>query len=169
MIYTGEIGNSSKVFNEFKTSHVYPSDDEFEGHFAVKYERISTKAKYFLRRLEWQLQLEAKGKMGNEWEQVSPTLEHILPRQPGAEWKSVVDVDPNVVSEYVNRLGNFCLLTKINKELGSRGFSFKKQTYAQSDVLITKELAAVSTWDRDAICARQNRMAKIARSIWRFP
>jgi hypothetical protein len=171
MIYANEVTMAKEAFNQFRDSHVYPSDDEFEGHFAVKYERTSQKAKYFLRRLESQAQTNAKGKMGNEWEQVLPTLEHILPRQPGSgsEWKTVTDDDPAVVPECVNRLGNLCLLTNINRELGSRGFSFKKQTYAKSEVLLTKELASVADWNREAIYERQNHMAKLARSIWRFP
>jgi uncharacterized protein DUF1524 len=118
--------------------------------------------------LEFQVQAEAKGKMGNEWETVSPTLEHILPRKPGPEWKPVIDADPEIVEESVNRLGNLCLLTDVNRDLGSRGFAHKKETFAKSDLFITKELSQVSEWNRASIIERQARMAKMALTIWRF-
>lgn len=167
-IYARGITTAKAAFHELKDKELYPLDDDFEANFKVKFERNSQKAKYFLKRLEFHAQAEAKGKMGNEWETVSPTLEHILPKKPGPEWKPVIDTDPDIVEECVNRLGNLCLLTDVNRDLGSRGFAHKRETFAKSDLLITKELSQVSEWNRVSIAERQTRMAKIALSIWRF-
>jgi hypothetical protein len=167
-IYATEIRTAKAAFQELKNKELYPLDDDFEANFRVKFERNSHKARYFLKRLELQAQIEAKGKMGNEWETVSPTLEHILPRKPGTEWKSVTDADPDIVEDFVNRLGNLCLLTDINRDLGSKGFAHKRGIFAKSDLITTKELAEVDEWNRAAIAERQERMAKRALSIWRF-
>jgi hypothetical protein len=147
---------------------VYPSDADFESAFALKAERTNQKAQYFLRALEKEEQKIAKGKMANEWEPSILTVEHILPKKPGAEWKSIIAADPEIVDDCSTRLGNMCLLTKVNEKIGNKGFTTKKTTFAKSDLLSTKRVALFSTWDRDAIEKRQAHLAKLARSIWRF-
>jgi len=64
--------------------------------------------------------------MANEWEPAAVTVEHILPKKPGADWKAVIAADPEIVDDCATRLGNMCLLTKINAKLGNKGFSIKK-------------------------------------------
>lgn len=96
------------------------------------------------------------------------TLEHILPKKPGNDWKTVITKDKEIVEDCVTRLGNMCLLTKINKDLGSKGFADKKKIYIASDLKTTSELATFADWDRAAIDKRQAQMAKRAKAIWRF-
>lgn len=110
-----------------------------------------------------------KGKMANEWEPGVLTLEHVLPKKPNDDWKALLKADKDIVDDCVARLGNMCLLTKINKELGSKGFAAKKPTYKASEIKTTKDLASFAAWDRTAIDKRQEQMAKRARLIWRFP
>jgi hypothetical protein len=106
--------------------------------------------------------------MANEFVPAALTLEHVLPRKPGPDWKPVLNADKDLLDECVMRLGNMTLLTSVNKELGSIGFPEKKKTYAQSTLEITKELNSFPKWNRGAIDSRQAEMAKLAPAIWRF-
>jgi hypothetical protein len=106
--------------------------------------------------------------MAGEWEPAALTVEHILPRNPNSDWKPVLETDPEIVEDCLQRLGNRCLLTKVNEKLGNKGFSTKKQTFAKSELITTKALAAYQTWDRNSIEDRQSHFAKLARTIWRY-
>jgi hypothetical protein len=168
LIFKEKVKTAAATFTEFKSSGVYPSDADFEAAFRLKTERNSQKARYFLRALEKDAQVLAKAKMANEWEPAVLTLEHILPKKPNDDWKAILKADKEIVEDCVARLGNMCLLTKINKDLGSKGFSTKKKTYADSDLKTTSDVAAFANWNRAAIDKRQEQMAKRAKTIWRF-
>lgn len=169
MIFSGEVTTASGAFDQLK--EVYPSDGDFEAAFRAKTERTSQKARYFLTALEKQAQVLANGKMANEWVPSELlTLEHILPKKPGAEWKAVTDADPELLDDCLNRLGNMCLLTDVNKELGQKSFGKKKITYAASQLITTKKLSEIPNdgWNRDAIDNRQADMAQLAKVVWRL-
>jgi Protein of unknown function DUF262/Protein of unknown function (DUF1524) len=165
-IYDGNIKTASAAFTELKD--VYPPDPEFENAFKFKREGTNQKAQYFLRALEKEEQRLAKGKMAGEWEPGAVTVEHILPKKPGTDWSALTAADPEIVDDCATRLGNMCLLTKINEKLGNKGFSKKKPTFAKSELLTTKAVASYALWDRNAIDSRQADLAKLAKSIWRF-
>jgi Protein of unknown function DUF262/Protein of unknown function (DUF1524) len=167
-IYKKKITTAASAFAELKAAAVYPPDAEFENSFRVKSERNSQKARYFLRAIEKERKFKLKPKMANEWEPSVLTLEHILPKKPGPEWKPQLGADKDLLEDCLMRLGNMCLLTSVNKELGSLGFEKKKKTYVDSDLELTKELASVGNWNRSAIEARQAQMAKLAPVVWRF-
>jgi len=167
-IYKKKITSTAAAFAELKAAGVYPSDAEFENAFRMKSERNSQKARYFLRAIEKERKFKIKAKMANEWEPSVLTLEHILPKKPGAEWNITLAADKDLLDDCLMRLGNMCLLTSVNKELGSLGFEKKKKTYVDSDLELTKELATIANWNRAAIDARQIEMAKLAPIIWRF-
>jgi hypothetical protein len=148
---------------------IFPSDGEFEDNFAAKQERNNTKAQYILRRLEEEMTRRADGIM---WDAKDPgralTVEHVLPQKPGGEWKPIISRDPAIVEDCVYRLGNLCLLTKVNKDLGRKDFYDKKPTFEDTPLHITRDLAMVEEWNRETIEARQRRMAKLAVTAWRF-
>ena len=166
-IYDGQIKTAAAALAELKD--VYPSDSDFENAFKIKREGTNQKAQYFLKALEKEEQKQVKGPMANEWEPAAVTVEHILPKKPGADWKAVIAADPEIVDDCAARLGNMCLLTKINAKLGNKGFAVKKVTFAKSDILTTKTVAKSQNWDRIAIESRQSHLAKLAKKIWRFP
>ncbi|NEU95971.1 DUF262 domain-containing protein [Bradyrhizobium uaiense] len=130
-IFDGHVKTAAVAFAELKD--VYPSDQDFEAAFALKSERTNQKAQYFLRALEKEEQRLAKGKMAGEWEPAVLTVEHILPKKPGADWKAILTADPEIVEDCVVRLGNMCLLTKINEKLGNKGFPTKKLTLPKAN------------------------------------
>lgn len=97
------------------------------------------------------------------------TLEHILPRNPGEEWKAVLQNDPNILAECVEKLGNLCLVNETrNQALGRRGFEKKKAIFDESDLITTKKLTESVEWTRVQIDQRQAYLAKLAAEIWKF-
>lgn len=165
-IYDGKVKTAVAAFAELKD--VYPSDADFEIAFRTKREGTNQKAQYFLKALELEEQRVAKGKMANEWTPSAPTIEHILPRKPGADWAALIAADPDIVDDCVTRLGNMCLLTDINHKLGNKGFAAKKAVFVKSELLTTKSVAKSKKWDRTEIDKRQVNLAKLAKSIWKF-
>jgi hypothetical protein len=103
--------------------------------------------------------------MSQEEDLGTVTVEHILPKAPSPKWPK----DEVMLEEYLYRIGNMCLLTRVpNKDLASASFDEKKAVYAKSKIILTNQLATVASWDRQAIEHRQARMAKLAASVWRF-
>jgi hypothetical protein len=106
--------------------------------------------------------------MSKEEEPGTLTVEHILPRNPGPQWDAVLKSDETLLEDCLYRIGNLCLLTKVNKEIGAAGFDEKKIVYTTSKIILTNKLATASTWGRKEIDQRQAHMAKLASSVWRF-
>ena len=166
MIYAGEVGTASDAFKEIKD--IYPSDEDFQTAFQAKQERSNQKAQYLLRGLEKEeRRLTAHG-MSDEEELGTLTVEHILPKSPGQAWNDVTKADEALLDECLYKIGNLCLLTKINKDIGTIPFDEKKKVYQKSKIILTHQVAEQSSWDRQAIEKRQTRMAKLAASFWRF-
>jgi hypothetical protein len=71
----------------------------------------------------------------------------------------------------INRIGNLTLLSKrLNISIKNADFAIKKQdAYVASDILITKELVELDTWDEDAVVTRQRELSQSVGSIWGFP
>ncbi len=95
------------------------------------------------------------------------TLEHIMPQTHASVWDEGFTPDQRV--DYLNRLANFVSLEKeINDKL-KNDWSFGKKAayYKKSSYESTRKLAAYSDWTPAAIDQRQEKMAKMALSIWR--
>ena len=107
-------------------------------------------------------------------------LEHIMPRKPGAEWNGIESVE--VFSTYLNRLGNFLILSAdINQHIKNKSFQYKVENkarlgYVDSKLLLVQELLVEKDswcgeegWSFDAINARQRHLAdKYAAEVWRL-
>lgn len=167
-IWGGQVKNTAEAFSEIKD--IMPSDDEFREAFRTKQERNNQKASWMLTRLESQArQAQAGTFAANELEpSASLTLEHILPKKPGSDWNHILQTDGDFADECTFRLGNMCLLTKVNKQLGNKGFMEKKNIYSQSTLILTGDLQNYSGWDRQAVDQRQTKLAKLAVALWRF-
>ena len=114
-------------------------------------------------------------------------IEHIFPQQPSEEATAEFGKaeDPDIAE----RLGNLVLVEKpINRSLGNRAYSRKRDVYSQSQLLLTKavaerprvgvntridiavaELKPASTWSEAAVIERQECLATLARSVWSVP
>jgi hypothetical protein len=168
-IYRGDVNTGLEALRALKD--ILPSDNQFETAFREKHERNNKKARYLLQRLESQARKAAgKGMSAVELEPSgSLTVEHILPKKPGKEWAGVLQADPGMSDDCTYRLGNLCLLTAVNRDLGNKPFLKKKEVFARSDLVLTRGIAAWDEWNRQAIEDRQRAMAKLAVAAWRFP
>jgi Protein of unknown function (DUF1524)/Protein of unknown function DUF262 len=92
-------------------------------------------------------------------------VEHIYPQTPpvGSRWENH--------SQVINRLGNMTLLGKrLNTSIKNGDFSTKKtKGYSGSEILMTKELLPLDTWDMTAIDTRQIELSNWAFDLWKFP
>jgi hypothetical protein len=52
------------------------------------------------------------------------TVEHIFPKSPKGDWKQELEADPSL-GKMLNRLGNLCLLTDVNRALGNKPWEEK--------------------------------------------
>lgn len=119
------------------------------------------------------------------------SIEHIMPRNfskaksRDGEWKWAKE-KPDLHREYLNRLGNMCLIEKdINSHVESYDFNAKqagtypgaaikrkgepRKHYGNSEMHLVKELAdpsKYSAWSFEAIDIRQKHLAELAVKIW---
>ncbi len=151
-------------------SDLMPSDKEFRANFEISEERAAPKARFLLTRLESQARTVAgKADLGSELEpRATLTVEHVLPKNPGENWKSALAKHPTFAEEHTHRIGNLCLLTQVNRRLGNLAFADKRETYAKSELLLTSEVARVTRWTPKEVEDRQGRLAKLAVTVWRF-
>ena len=166
LIFEAKVATASDAFKEI--NDIYPMDDDFQAAFRNKQERSNQKAQYLLRGLEREERRLASPSMSQEEDLGTVTVEHILPKSPGPQWEKVLKADDSLLEESLYRIGNLCLLTKVNKDIGTASFDEKKVAYAKSKIILTNHLATLTSWDRQAIEHRQARMAKLAVSVWRF-
>ncbi len=167
-IYTSEITTASQAAASLRG--ILPSDAEFRDAFAVKQERSSQKTNYLLRYLEREAYRRLHADFtGNEREVPADlTVEHVLPRNPDVEWKAELEVDPLLVEECAYRLGNLCLLTKVNQDLGRKSYEEKRNVYRESTLMLPQHISTYEAWNRDKIEHNQIWMAGLAVDIWRF-
>ena len=146
----------------------YGTDKEFQDNFSEFQNSAGSKTLYFLRKLEEHERQIKRGASGGELKPAKLTLEHILPRNPASEWKTVIEQDPEIVSECAERLGNLCLVSEArNRELGRLGFDKKRIIFGKTDLETTRALTGKDRWTRIDIVHRQASMASKAVHIWR--
>jgi hypothetical protein len=139
-----------------------PDADDFVAGFARASVHRTATARYLLREIEHAKR--ATGEVAVETPD-KVHVEHIYPQTPvaGSKW-------PNH-AQMINRLGNLTLLGKrLNTAVKNADFATKKQlAYEPSDILMTKELVGLDTWDTSAVAARQDEFSKWIFGIWGFP
>jgi hypothetical protein len=171
-IYGKTLKSAYAVWKEIKS--LIPNDEEFKEDFARYEETKADRARWLLRELEIQAWRDTNpGKASQLAPLTDPNkvnLEHILPRNPGDHWSSVIKGDPELGRECVNRLGNLCLVDKpSNKQKAAQGFQAKLKTYGASDFILTKRLSDHwQQWNRRSIEGRQAELAELAVRVWQL-
>jgi hypothetical protein len=168
-IWEGKVKSAAEALRVVKD--LIPADPEFREAFRIKQERNNQKASWLLTKLETQArQAEKTDVSARELEpsNLSLTLEHILPKNPSLDWEEVLIADPAFVEECTFRLGNMCLLTKINRQLGNKGFIDKKKVFSKSDLILTQKISEYNEWNQESVDQRQRKLAKLAAALWRF-
>jgi hypothetical protein len=161
------VKKTADVFRECR--EIYPSDETFEPQFAIASERNEQKAAYLLKHLEIERRRRDRDKNPGELIPGSLTVEHILPKNPGNTWESILKADRTLREDCTYRLGNMCLLTeRMNRGAARSGFEEKKEIYGRSELGITNKINDTHSWNRTTIEDRQKYMAKMAPTIWQF-
>jgi hypothetical protein len=168
----------SKVANEISNKNItnakdaiislknlYVSDDNFEQAFStvvINTRRKKELVKYILVKIENQI-----SNKDYQPEDAVSTIEHILPENPGSNWDEVFSVD--IQDDYIYRLGNYSLLeASINNKLDNNlSFSEKLEKYKTSSYKLSNEYCDYEKFTPKEIALRQNKMAKIAKGIWK--
>lgn len=100
------------------------------------------------------------------------TIEHIMPQTLTPEWEAVLGGKAAAKEAHDNLLhtiGNLTL-TRYNGELSNHPFSeMKRDVFAQSSLMMNKEIAQEGTWTATQITTRSQRLANRAIHIWPGP
>ncbi len=144
---------------------IYVADKNFETAFSTA--QINTKrkrvfVKYLLMCLENQI-----GSTEYSYEDSKATIEHILPEKPGSVWSESFVL--NHQNEYIYRFGNYTLLNaSVNNKLNNETpFSEKIKFYHKSNYKLSSEYCDYDDFTPNTLQLRQDRFAKIAKSIWK--
>ena len=171
-IFSGDLSAPQEVWRALAT--VAPDDDEFSQGFSQYVETKEAKARYLLYTLEGAAEapLASAGARHPLAPQETMWIDHILPRHPTKAWQAILDADPDLRLQYIQRLGNLCLLERRpDRTRGGGGFEQKKAAlYAPSTLVLTRQVSEkYATWDRKAIENRQRTLAKLALVAWPRP
>ena len=143
--------------------------------------------KYILAKLAQHLELKAYGRIDKHLNLSnyidSYEIEHIFPKNPSQE--AAAEFGNFEVENIAERVGNLVLIEKsLNSYLGNQEYSRKRNTYCESDLLLTSNLFkkteigktmiddAVSrlqqfkTWNENSVTVRQKMLYEIAEEIW---
>lgn len=100
----------------------------------------------------------------------TPTIEHILPQTPSADWKSCLGKNwEEIYSENLHTLGNLTLVTQEwNSKLSNSSFENKKNLLASHALVLNKEYfrRKIVTWDDKAIQDRANFLVDAILEYW---
>lgn len=144
---------------------LYVIDENFEQAFStlsINTRRKKDLVKYILIKLENQI-----SNKDYQPEEAVATIEHILPENPGSIWEENFPTD--VQEDYIYRLGNYSLLeATINNKLDSNmAFTDKLKKYTSSSYKLSSDYCNYEKFSPHEISLRQDKMAKIAKGIWK--
>lgn len=145
--------------------NIYVIDDNFEQNFStlsINTRRKKDLVKYILVKIENQI-----ANKDYQPEEAVSTIEHILPENPGLVWE--VNFPINLQDDYIYRLGNYTLLeASINNKLDNNTpFIEKLEKYKISAYELSSKYCEYETFTPKEIDLRQNKIAKIAKGIWK--
>ena len=145
---------------------IVPNDEVFRSAFKIA--RISKGfiARYILSSLERFARGEKDCELVPNSDVAAVNLEHILPENPGNNWK---EIHPDIAAAFSRRIGNQVLLSaKKNSEIGNQSFAAKREVLGASEFVLTNKVGAASTWGPNGIDSRQNELATMAVAVWAY-
>lgn len=96
-------------------------------------------------------------------------VEHVMPQTLNVNWVNELGPNANTVHErLLNTIGNLTL-TGYNPHLSNKPFSEKKETYAESNITITKEITKYDHWNETSILHRAKTLIELVVNIWKEP
>jgi uncharacterized protein with ParB-like and HNH nuclease domain len=144
---------------------IYVIDESFEQAFStlsIKTKRNKDLVKYILINIENHL-----SDTDYQVDDSTSTIEHILPENPGENWH--ISFPYEIQEDFIYRLGNYSLLEKsINNKLDNNLlFQEKHEKYSKSKYKLSNDFYLFEKFTPSELIIRQNKMAKIAKGIWR--
>jgi len=151
-----EFTSIKEIYNEIKKDTL--TDEDLQVVFSSFSIKSVNVAKYVLRELNDINSNEIKTVTDNS----KIHLGHILPRKKG-QW----EIDDEVHSKYLNRLGNLTLLAdEYNKSIQNKTFDKKKIVYKKSRLQITNDICKYENWDVKTIEDRQKALFEQVKKVW---
>lgn len=96
-------------------------------------------------------------------------IEHILPQTLNDAWREALGSEAeSIQAEWLHRPGNLTL-SAYNLELWNHPFGKKRVRYADSNIVLTRELADYDHWTENEIRKRGEQLAEEAAMIWIGP
>jgi hypothetical protein len=96
-------------------------------------------------------------------------VEHVMPQTLSDAWVEALGSQANSIhTDWLHRPGNLTL-SAYNQELWNHPFAIKRERYAQSNIVLTRELSAYQQWTETEIRRRGENLAKEASQIWIGP
>ena len=156
-VASGKAKNQADVLK--KLHRIVPSDTEFITAFKAAGKMPSSRSKYLLAMLEKAADQQAnRAQRGLDWSASHITIEHIKPESQGQSGSAAVKV---------HEIGNLALLEKrLNKEIGSKPFEERGDSYKKSDYQLTQAIGDLDSWDLEAITNRTDELAELACKAW---
>jgi len=140
----------AEVLQELKNSPLYGAGDKRE------------KCKFILGVLE-----ESYGHK-EKVDLTKATIEHIMPQTLTESWETELGSDFGEVHEkYLHIIGNLTL-SGYNSELSNESFSTKKKYYSKSNYELNKDIVKYSTWNKQAIIDRTEKLCEKFISAWPY-
>jgi hypothetical protein len=157
------INNAKEAILALKS--IYVIDENFEQIFStlsINTRRKKDLVKYILVKFENQISIKYY-----QPEEAIATIEHILPENPGSVWEENFPAD--IQEDFIYRLGNYSLLeASINNKLDNNmPFQDKLIKYKTSSYKLSNEYCNYEKFTSKEISLRQDKMAKIAKGIWK--
>ena len=141
---------------------LYPGDDDFRRGFSRKAVPFRPGGKkqimFLLRKLEQHLS------ESGEAPAVNLSVEHVLPRHPGDEWRE--DFGRDNCRSAVDRLGNMAILP-VNRNMGQESFEEKRRVLQESGYRINRHIAQYTEWNMESLDDHQQWLADQAVRVWR--
>jgi hypothetical protein len=156
-------GNPVKTLEAYLLDRGWPDDHQFESAFVEfpLYQRGYTHE--VLETLE-----RARGHREPADLQATE-VEHVLPQTLSDAWIETLGSEATRIhSDWLHRPGNLTL-SAYNKELWNHPFAKKRERYAESNIVLTREIARQSHWSEEQIRTRGQELAKEAACIWIGP
>ena len=96
-------------------------------------------------------------------------IEHIMPQTLSDDWRHALGTDvERIHADWLHRPGNLTL-SAYNLELWNHPFPKKRARYADSNIVLTRELKEYACWTEAEIRQRGELLAKAASAIWIGP
>jgi uncharacterized protein with ParB-like and HNH nuclease domain len=162
-IIRGISKNAHDVFKD--VSALYVSDEIFANQFTLKSIKTNSKSK-LVRYILYALENQDSEHGTVNFEEDNGTIEHILPENPSSDWNKSFVKDTQL--EFIYRLGNYTILEeKLNKSCENKIFEEKLPFYKQSKYSLTSSFD-FEEWNPNKLKVRQQKLAKLAKQIWRL-